>query len=65
MELMPINIRAEKLLKEICLKEAEKEARTLSSFIINCILTYLREHKGIDYFEIKAQEPKKKLRKKP
>jgi hypothetical protein len=55
-----IGFRVEQKLKDLFEQEAEKENRNLSSFIVNAVLTYIKEHHGIDWHEIKAQESKKK-----
>jgi len=43
-----IGLRIEPKLKDLLQKLADGENRTLSNFILNAVLTYLREHKGIE-----------------
>ena len=44
-----IGFKATKDFKEFLQKRAEEENRTLSNFIVNALLTYIKEHRGIDY----------------
>ena len=44
-----IGIRATKEFREFLMKMADQENRTLSNFITNALLTYIKEHKGIDW----------------
>jgi len=44
-----IGLRIEPELKKLLQDLADSENRTLSNFIVNAILTYLKEHKGIDW----------------
>lgn len=44
-----IGIRVEPELKEKLQELADEENRNLSNFITNAILTYLKEHKNIDF----------------
>ena len=46
-----IGIRVSKELKKIIQDAAQDENRSLSNFIKHCILTYLKEKKGIDHKE--------------
>lgn len=46
-----IGIKVSEKFKKLLQKEAQKEHRTLSNFIKHCILTYLKEKKGIDIKE--------------
>lgn len=53
-----VNIRLEKEIKSFIEEFATKERRSISNFITNGILTYIKDHHGAD-----APEPKKsKLR---
>ena len=51
-----IGFKATKEFRDFLHKVAESENRTLSNFIVNAILTYIKEHKKIDY---KETPPKK------
>jgi uncharacterized protein (DUF1778 family) len=53
-----IGFKATKHFKEFLQKIAKEENRTLSNFIINAVLTYIKEHKGIDYQEPPEQPSK-------
>ena len=53
-----IGFRVDQELRDFLEKLAEKENRTLTSFIINAILTYIKEHHKIDWHKIKSK-PKK------
>ena len=53
-----IGFRVDQDLKEFFEKLAKKENRSLSNFIINAILTYIKEHHGIDWHKVK-DKPKK------
>ena len=44
-----IGFRASKEFKKFLLELADKENRTLTSFITNAILYYLKKEKGVDY----------------
>ena len=46
-----IGLRVSKKLKELIQVAAQDENRSLSNFIKHCILTYLKEKKGIDHKE--------------
>ena len=35
--------------KEFLQKMARKENRTLSNFIVNALLTYIKDHRGVDW----------------
>lgn len=52
-----IGFRTEQGLKDLFEREATRENRTLSSFIINAVLTYLKEHKGIDWHKKPRKKP--------
>ncbi len=49
-----LGIRIEPKLKKILQELADKENRSLSNFVIHAILTYIKEHKGVDW-----KKPKK------
>jgi hypothetical protein len=46
-----IGIKMDPELKEILKEAGRGENRSLSNFIKHCLLTYLKEKKGIDYKE--------------
>jgi uncharacterized protein (DUF1778 family) len=50
-----VNIRIEKEIKKFIEEYATKERRSISNFITNAILTYVKDHYGAD-----PPEPKKK-----
>ena len=47
-----IGIKVSKEFKEIIKNAAQDENRSLSNFIKHCILTYLKEKKGIEHKEV-------------
>lgn len=49
-----IGFRVTKEFKEFLQEQADEENRTLSSFLINAVLTYIKEHKGVIW-----KQPKK------
>lgn len=49
MEVTMLGIRVEKELKALFQKVAREERRSVSNFIINAVVTYMKEHHGIDY----------------
>ncbi len=49
-----IGFKATKEFKQFLKERAQEENRTLSNFIINALLTYIKEHKGIDYKKDKS-----------
>ncbi len=51
-----IGFKATKEFRDFLHKIAGEENRTLSNFITNALLTYIKEHRGIDY---KKPPPKK------
>ena len=53
-----VNIRLEKEIKSFIEEYATKERRSISNFITNGILTYIKDHHGAD-----SPEPKKKQKK--
>ena len=44
-----LGIRIEPDLKDLLQKLADEENRSLSNFVINALLSYIKEHKGIDW----------------
>ena len=44
-----IGIRLEPELKELLQKVAKEERRSLSNFMVHAALTYLKEHKNMDW----------------
>lgn len=53
-----IGFKATKEFKEFLQTMAKEENRTLSNFIINALLTYIKEHKGIEWQPTGEQEEK-------
>lgn len=53
-----IGFRVPKQLKKLLEELADKENRTLTSYIINAVVTYTKERHGIDWHKVKAK-PKK------
>ena len=53
-----IGFKAEQEFKAFLQKLAEKENRSLSSFIINALIIYIRDHYKIDWHKVK-NKPKK------
>ena len=55
-----IGIRLEPELKELLQKVAKEERRSLSNFMVHAALTYLKEHKSINWREeAKKKKPKR------
>ena len=46
-----IGFKASKEFKEFLQEIARKERRTLSNFIVNALLTYIKEHRDIEFEE--------------
>lgn len=44
-----LGIRIDPDLKKTLQKLADEENRTLSNFVINAVLTYIKDHKGVDW----------------
>jgi len=44
-----IGFKATKDFKEFLKKMADQENRTLSNFIFNALVTYIKEHQGVDW----------------
>ena len=53
-----IGFKATKEFKEFLKERAKEENRTLSNFITNALLIYIKEHLGINYKE-KKEKPSK------
>ena len=49
MKKIMIGFKASKEFKDFLQKIADKENRTLSNFIINALLNYIKQHYSIDY----------------
>ena len=50
-----MGLRIDPELKKFLQKMADDENRTLSNFIINAVLTYIKDHKGIDWKKANKQ----------
>ncbi|MCK4485665.1 MAG: hypothetical protein KAU38_02765 [Desulfobacterales bacterium] len=55
---MTVCFKSEKKFKELMKELADKERRTVSSFIINAIATYIKDHHKIDWHRAR-NKPKK------
>ena len=44
-----IGLKVDPEFKKFLQETADEENRSLSNFIINALLTYIKEHKGIDW----------------
>lgn len=53
-----IGFRVPKQLKKLLEDLADKENRTLTSYIINAVVTYTKERHGIDWHEVKDKAKK-------
>ena len=51
-----IGFRIDEELRDLMGQAAEKENRSLSGFIINAVLAYLKEHHKIDWHKIKKSK---------
>jgi uncharacterized protein (DUF1778 family) len=58
-----IGIRLEPELKDLLQKVAKEERRSLSNFMVHSALTYLKEHKDIDWLEDQEAKASKKPKK--
>ena len=56
--LVTVCFKSEKKFKELMKELADKERRTVSSFIINAIATYIKDHHKIDWHRAR-NKPKK------
>ena len=54
-----IGLRVEPEFKEFLQKLADEENRTLSNFINHALLTYIQEHKGVDWRKESDKKAKK------
>ncbi len=54
-----MTLRMDQDLKKFFQKVAAEERRSLSNFIINSVLTYIKDHKGITWCEEGTKETKK------
>jgi len=50
-----IGIKIDQELKEFLQEMADDENRSVSSFVINAILTYIKDHKKIDWKKIRKK----------
>ena len=50
-----IGFKVDPEFKNFLKRLADEENRSLSNFIINAILTYIKEHKNVDYRREKAK----------
>jgi len=50
-----IGIKIDQELKEFLQEMADDENRSVSSFVINAILTYIKDHKEIDWKKIRKK----------
>ena len=55
-----VNMRLDKEIKAFIEEYASKERRSISNFITNGILTYIKDHHGVDAPEAKKVGKKKK-----
>lgn len=51
-----VNIRIDKEIKRFIEEYASKERRSISNFITNAILTYVKDHHGADPPELKKNK---------
>ena len=54
-----IGFKATKEFKSFLQKMSKQENRSLSNFIINALLTYIKEHRGVEYEENPPDKPSK------
>ena len=54
-----IGFRVPKELKKLLEELADKENRTLTSYIVNAVVTYTKERHSIDWYELKKKPSKK------
>jgi len=50
-----IGFKATREFKDFLKKMAKQENRTLSNFIVNALLTYIKEHRGVEWDNAKEQ----------
>jgi len=48
-----IGLKVDTEFKKFLQKMAEDENRSLSNFILNAVLTYIKDHKGVDWKKTK------------
>ena len=53
-----IGLRVSPKFKEFLQSQADQENRTLSNFITNAVLTYVRDHKKVEWREELSKKPK-------
>jgi uncharacterized protein (DUF1778 family) len=54
--LVPVTFKTEKTFKKLLQELAEKEHRSVSSFVINAVATYIRDHHKIDWHKSKKSK---------
>jgi uncharacterized protein (DUF1778 family) len=54
-----IGLRVSPTFKEFLQNQADKENRTLSNFITNAVLTYVKDHKGVEWREELSKKSKR------
>ena len=53
-----IGLRVSPKFKEFLQSQADQEHRTLSNFITNAVLTYVKDHKKVEWHEESSKKPK-------
>jgi uncharacterized protein (DUF1778 family) len=51
-----LGVRVEPELKVLLQKLADSENRNLSNFVVNAVVTYLRDHKGIEDWRAEVKD---------
>jgi len=54
-----IGLRVTEKFKKLLQKQADEENRTLSNFIMNALVTYLKDYKGINWHKESGKKGKK------
>jgi hypothetical protein len=54
--LVPVTFKTEKTFKKLLQERAEKKHRSVSSFVINAVATYIRDHHKIDWHKSKKSK---------
>lgn len=54
-----IGLRVSSKFKEFLQSQADQEHRTLSNFITNAVLTYVKDHKKVEWREDTSKKPKR------
>jgi uncharacterized protein (DUF1778 family) len=54
-----IGLRVSPKFKDFLQSQADKENRTLSNFITNAVLTYVKDHKGVEWREESSKKSKR------